>query len=198
MHQLKVKIFLFLVYATTGLNGQAVETSKPIDNEIKMTFPSIYFKHNSLDYALMPYTVDSCYKYIANNINDISDFVIWRDSKESKYLSSERIKKLKIEINKYTPSSKIDIEIIGNGQKVTQRTINEGMDENQIQYLLSLNSVFDIARTGSSTINKLNKRNHKFYPKIWCWKCWKSGFHIKYRRDMRKSEKQNKKPIKNA
>ncbi len=60
-----------------------------------MTFPGIYFKHNSTDYADMPYTVDSCLGYTATHIKDINDFVIWRDSLETEKLTNRRIKKLR-------------------------------------------------------------------------------------------------------
>ena len=51
-----------------------------MDQELKMTYPSIYFVLNSTEYAVMPYTVDSCFKYIAANIKYLNSIVIWRDS----------------------------------------------------------------------------------------------------------------------
>jgi hypothetical protein len=74
------KLILIILFISTGLKGQDTEIETRLSiGELKMNFPSIYFKHNSIDYATMPYTVDSCFKYIALHINDINDFLIVRN-----------------------------------------------------------------------------------------------------------------------
>lgn len=57
------------------------------------------------------------YIYIAIHIKDIKDFVIWRDSSETELLTSKRIKKLKADLNQYTPSKEINIQSIGKSKK---------------------------------------------------------------------------------
>ena len=195
MQQRVVKLLLILLFATIGLYSQNTEIDRLIDNELKMTFPSIYFKHNSSDYAAMPYTTDSCFKYIATHIKDINDLVIWRDSSEKEALTTKRIKKLKAGLNKYTPSKEINIQSMGKEQKISQHTVYNGTDSSQIQYLLALNSVFEIAKT-RLTITK-GKKNHLEHPRIYCWSCWKSGFHMdkssrEYRKMLRAKKKASK------
>ncbi len=51
-----------------------------------------------------------------------------------------------------------------------------GADDAQTQYLLSLNSVFDISKTRFPIIKR--EKNHIERPRIYCWSCWKSGFHM--------------------
>ncbi len=184
---------VLLLSIFTRLYGQNTEIERLIQSELKMTFPSIYFKHNSTDYASMPYTVDSCFEYIALHVKDINDLVIWRDSLETELLSMQRIKKLKAALSKHKETRNLHIESMDNEQKISRHTIEMGVGNKQIQYLLSLNSVFDIAKTRGSMLTKVGKGNHKIHPKIGCWGCWKSGFHIKYRREMRKSKRLNKK-----
>jgi hypothetical protein len=147
---------LFLI--STGLQGQDSNIDRLIKGELKMTFPSIYFKHNSTDYALMPYTVDSCFKYIAAHIKDINCRPIWRDSSETEQLTNERIKKLKLGLNKYLPTKKINIQSMRKAQKISQRTIVKGVDSTQVQYLLSLNSVFDVS--GTIKLKELKEKKH--------------------------------------
>ncbi len=145
--QILSKLILFLFLASSSLYGQGWEIKTRIDfGELKMTFPSIYFKHNSTEYAEMPYTVDSCLKHIATNIKDVTGKPIWRDSAETERLTNERIKKIRTDLSKYT-SSKLAIQSMKTSQKISRRTINLGVDSAQVDYLLSLNSVFDIAKT---------------------------------------------------
>ena len=158
-----------------------------------MTFPSIYFKHQSIDYAPMPYTADSCFRYISLHIKDIHDLVLWRDSLESEKLSNERIKKLKAGLYKYLPGSKVLILSMGKEQKISRHTLQQTTDEKQLNYLLSLNSVFDIAKIRFPKEKTLSVKSHILRPKIWCWGCWKSGFHMdKSSREWRKMERQRK------
>ena len=158
-----------------------------------MTFPSIYFKHNSADYASMPYSVDSCFRYIAANFDDIVSYTIWRDSLETDALSKRRIKKLKTDLNRFTPAGQVEIQSMGKEQKISRYTINKGKDKKQIQYLLSLNSVLDISKTASLGIGsaggkkKWRYRNHIEAPRPWCWGCIKNGYHIKRRMQMKKA-----------
>jgi hypothetical protein len=135
------------------LNSQSSDVETRINNgELKMTFPSIYFKNGSTDYAGMPYTTDSCFKYIADHVKFLNDLNVWRDSSETDQLTYLRIKKLRADLNKYT-SAKLNIRSIGNAQKISRRTIYSGTDSSQIRYLLSLNSVFDV----SGSIRKRKK-----------------------------------------
>jgi hypothetical protein len=170
----KVKIVLILLVCTTCLRAQVKEMDS---GELKMTFPSIYFKHNSTDYATMPYTVDSCFKYIAFHFKDnINSLVIWRDSAETEELTYKRIKKLKIGLNKYKPSGKIEIYSMGKEQKISRHTINMSLNPTEIQYLLTLNSVFDFSKTRFPN----RKKDHRMRPRWWCILCWKAksgGLH---------------------
>lgn len=129
------------------LNAQTAEIDRLVDSEFKMTFPSIYFKNNSTEYSAMPYTVDSCFKYIAKNKKNLNSYPMWRDSTETEQLTKNRIKKLRTDLNKFTPSSKIHFDNMGEVQKVSRHTIDKSLSPEQIQYLLSLNSVLDISGT---------------------------------------------------
>lgn len=141
-----LKFTIILLCFSTRLCGQSSEIKTKIYlGELKMTFPSIYFKHNSTDYAKMPYAVDSCFKYIAANIKNINGRPIWRDSIETEQLTKNRIEKLKADLDTYLGTKKIKIRSMGKEQKISQRTIYNGTDSLQIKYLLSLNSVFDIS-----------------------------------------------------
>jgi hypothetical protein len=176
-----------------------LEIDRLIASELKMSFPSIYFKHNSTDYALMPYSVDSCFKQIALHYDDeINSLVIWRDSAETEELTIKRIKKLRLSLNKYIRSGKIEIHSMGNQQKISRKTINMTSDTSKIKYLLSLNSVLDISKTRvQKGIPKTE--SHIFHPKIWCWNCWKSGFHLDRKsRTLRKMARRNKEVKKTA
>lgn len=157
--------FLFL---SARLGAQSSEIKTRIDfGELRMTFPSIYFKHNSTEYAKMPYTVDSCLKHVAEHIKDVTGKPIWRDSSETEHLTRERIKKIKTDLARYT-SKKLAIESMNTRQKLSRRTINLGVDSAQVDYLLSLNSVFDIAKT---RFQKTSTRSHGLWIFGTCWKC---------------------------
>lgn len=179
-----IKILIFLI-VTTKLQAQDI-------TELKMNFPGIYFKHQSTEYAAMPYTVDSCFNYIAAHIKDINDLVIWRDSLETEKLTKQRIKKLKASLNKHKEARNIYIESMNKAQKISRATINASTDSAKIKYLLSLNSVFEIAQTRSPT-EPSKAMGHILRPKIWCWKCWITGFHMdKSGRAYRKAYKYRK------
>lgn len=187
--QTATKFTIALLFVLAEFKGQNREIQTKLSNgEFQMTFPSIYFKHNSADYAPMPYSVDSCFKYIATHVKDIPDFVIWRDSLETEKLTRLRIKKLKTEFNKFKQARNIYIESMGKKQKISRYTIEKSVDKAQTQYLLSLNSVFDISKTRITEENK--KASHYLRPKIWCWSCWINLFHLnKKGRRMRQNEK---------
>lgn len=188
MKSLRIHILkLFLAFFLAGVSSLAQQTdmSRLIQEELSMTFPSIYFKNNSTDYAVMPYVVDSCFKYIANNVKDIVSYVIWRDSLEPEKLSKQRIKKLKTDLKKYAPKNHVKIESMGSAQKISRNTIRKA-DKQQQEYLLTLNSVLDVSGTHMEA--DAGNRSHIFHPRIWCWKCWKSGFHMDKRsREYRKT-----------
>ena len=181
---------LLLVVITMRLPGQDREIDRLINSELRMTFPSIYFKHNSTDYAGMPYTADSCLRYIAANTKDITGLSIWRDSLETEALSRKRIEKLKAGLLKYAPSAKVQIRSMREKQKISRHTISMSYNDGQKQYLLSLNSVLDIAKARTPVENQSS--NHRLHPKINCWGCWKNGFHLQTWWKMRKIQKQNK------
>ncbi len=160
-----VKLTLLLFFISTRLPGQGSETGKLTKGELKMIFPGIYFKHNTTDYATMPYTVDSCLKYISLHIKDINDLVIWRDSLETEKLTQQRIKKLKTELRKYKVTG-ASIESMGKAQKIFRKTIEANTDSTQINYLLSLNSVFEVAQT------RLPNEASVKPSKKWQLPCW--------------------------
>lgn len=172
MHQRTAKIFFLLLLITTSLIAQNPEVDKLMEGELKMTYPSIYFVHNSTDYAEMPYPVDSCFKYIASHIKYLNSIVIWRDSSETEFLTETRIKKLKLDLNKYIPYGNVDIESMENEQKISQRTIRKASDEKQLQYLLSFNSVLDVS--GAIRHRKKWRRTH-VEGRIFCPECWQRG-----------------------
>jgi hypothetical protein len=188
MRQQTIKLFLILIVLSTSFNAQNTEINRLVKSELEMTFPSIYFKNNSTDYAKMPYTVDSCLKYIAENLDDIVSYTIWRDSNETDQLTKSRIKKIKANLKKYTPGWQIEIQSMGKEQKISRRTIDKGADKKQIQYLLSLNSVLDISKTAGAK-KKWKNRNHVELPRPWCWGCIKSGFHTKRRMQMKRARR---------
>ena len=179
------KILLILLVCTSRLLAQGPEIDNRLKSgELDMTFPSIYFKHNSLDYAEMPYSVDSCFKYIAAKIEYLNSLVVWRDSSETDQLTYKRIQKLRAGLNKYT-KVKPNIVSMGKAQKISQRTIYTDTDSAQIQYLLSLNSVFDVSGTRLPNKKKLKNKSHVELPRPWCFNCWKHGFHIKERKTLK-------------
>jgi len=190
MHKI-AKLIIISLLAIAGLHAQEAETDRLIEGELKMNFPGIYFKHNSADYAVMPYSVDSCFKYIALNFDEsINSLVIWRDSSETEILANKRIQKLKLALKKYIKNNKTDIYSMGDQQKVSRYTIRQTNNNNKINYLLSLNSVFEVSKTRIT--NKLKYTNHVMRPSITCWGCWKSGFHWRTRMKLKKMEKRNK------
>jgi hypothetical protein len=171
------KLTLILFCFSASLHGQNSEIDRLVAGELKMTFPSIYFKHNSADYATMPYSVDSCFKYIATNIKNLNSYPIWRDTTEKERLTIIRIQKLKSDLNKFVPSKQIHFQSMGTAQKISRRTIEKSVDNKQTEYLLSLNSVLDVsgAIKNKMTLGK-EKKQRKGIPRlVWCG--WKYGFH---------------------
>lgn len=188
MRKLSNFIFVFL-FLCSALSAQVTEIDRLIANEFKMTFPSIYFKHNSNQYAAMPYTPDSCYKYIADHFNaDVTQLLIWRDSSETEELTKERTVILKAGIRKYKRKGRIRIESMGSEQKVSRHTINLTNDSAKINYLLSFNSVMDFSNTNFPVMKK-NKGDHVMHPRIMCIKCWQNGFHVIERHRRKKRER---------
>jgi hypothetical protein len=185
---------ILFVFAT-GLRGQYSGIDRLIEGELRMTFPSIYFKNNSTDYASMPYTVDSCFKYIAANIKNLNSYVIWRDSAETDQLTESRIKRVKTDLNKYTSSDKIHFHNMREAQKISRRTVDESVDDKQGQYLLSLNSVLDVSGTVSLSKKKsIFRRRTHLEGRYLCFGCWRRGaFSKEYQRlHGRKKKPQNK------
>ncbi|MGZ4055701.1 MAG: hypothetical protein ACXVPU_08015 [Bacteroidia bacterium] len=152
-----------------------------MEGDLKMTYPSIYFIHNSTEYAQMPYTVDSCFKYIASHLKYLNSIVIWRDSSETELLTNSRIKKIKLDLNKYTSYGDVDIGSMENEQKISQRTIRKATNDKQLQYLLSINSVLDVS--GAIRHKKKWRRTHA-QGRIFCLQCWRRGafFHKKIKK----------------
>lgn len=190
-------LLFFFIAVAMQLKSQSTSLERQIDSEFKMTFPSIYFKTNSTDYAPMPYSVDSCLKHMAANAKDINSYALWRDSSETEILSKQRIKKLELALRQYRPKEKIRIQSMDSLQKISRFTINTSTSQEQRAYLLSLNSVLDISKV-RFTKETSQKTSHIYHPKIWCWDCWKSGFHMdKSSRDIRKIARHNKQKQKN-
>lgn len=179
------KTFIFLLLITTTLHAQNPEVEKLMEGELKMTYPSIYFVHNSTDYATMGYTADSCFKYIASHLKYLNSIVIWRDSSETEILTTARIKKLKLDLNKYVPSRNINIESMENQQKLSQRTIKKASNDKELQYLLSFNSVLDVS--GAIRHRKKWRRTH-VEGRVFCIECWQRG--VFFRKKVKKKEKQ--------
>lgn len=165
---------ILLLLISSGLRAQDAEIDRLMKSEFKMTFPSIYFKHQSTEYAAMPYTVDSCFNFIAVHFKDnFNKLVIWRDSAETEELTKQRIEKLKAGLKKYLPSEKIEIHSMGKEQKISRQTINRSSDSTKTGYLLSLNSVLDISKTGFPPEKKSKKKKRRRLV----WTGWKNGFH---------------------
>ena len=72
--------------------------------------------------------------------------------------------------------------------------LKKNVDETQIQYLLSLNCVFDISKT---RITKNMSDSHYLRPKIWCWNCWINLFHLNKRGRIMRQMERNKKKLQN-
>lgn len=184
---------IILLFISSALPAQVPEIDRLVANELKMTFPSIYFQHNSTEYAKMPYTADSCYKYIANNFKaDVTELVIWRDSAETEQLTNDRIKILKAGLKKYLLKGKIEIESMGDEQKVSRQTIGLTTDSSKINYLLSLNSAMDFSNT-NFPVKKKNLSDHVMHPKIYCLACWAHFFWIDERHERKKRARDKKK-----
>ncbi|HEY1038652.1 MAG TPA: hypothetical protein VGF30_04565 [Bacteroidia bacterium] len=173
MRTFTIFIIAFLFVATT-IRAQESEIDRLMSSELKMTFPGIYFKHNSTDYAPMPYTVDSCFKFIALQFDkNLNDLVIWRDSLESEALTTKRIQKLKVGLKKHIKTGNIEIYAMGGEQKIARRTIHMTSDTGKINYLLTLNSVFEISKTHIAPQKKEQKKSRRRLV----WTGWKTGFH---------------------
>ncbi|MDX2174408.1 MAG: hypothetical protein SFY56_15000 [Bacteroidota bacterium] len=186
------KLLFLLLFSPFALNAQ-IEETMPGSGELSMTFPSIYFKHNSTEYAVMPYSVDSCFKSIAHRFEaSVNSLVIWRDSIETEALTEKRIKKLKVALRKYKSLKEINIHSMGNEQKISRYTINKPENTEQKHYLLTLNSVLDVSKTIIPAKNNKRELNHLERPRITCWSCWIHGFHLKTRWKLRKVLKQAK------
>lgn len=189
--QTLVKFTIILFFISVRLQGQELEIDRLIQSELKMTFPSIHFKHKSTDYASMPYSVDSSFKYIASRFDEnINSLVIWRDTAETEDLTNKRIKKIKKALKKYLQTKEFEIYSMSNEQKVSRHTINMTSDSSKIKYLLTLNSVFDISKT---RLPFKSKDSHIIHPNIFCKSCWKNGFHLdKKSRTIRKMARRKK------
>lgn len=179
-------LIVLLICFSLQFHAQENEIDRLIKSELKMTFPSIHFKHESADYAAMPYSVDSCLNYIARNFDEnINSLVIWRDTAETEALTNNRIKKLKTALKKYLKTKEFEIYSMGNEQKVSRHTIKMTTESSKINYLLTLNSVFDISKTRRPFSKKLS---HLYRPKLFCWACFKSFYHLdKKSRNLRKA-----------
>lgn len=175
--QALIKLLIVILFIPTRFQGQEHEIDRLIAGELKMTFPSIYFKHNSTDYADMPYKVDSCFRHIALNYDkNLNSLVIWRDSMETEALTSRRIKKLNSELKKYIKDGVVEIYSMKERQKVSRRTISMTSSEAKIDYLLTLNSVFDISKTRLAHKQIKKKKERKAIPHL-VWTGWRTGFH---------------------
>jgi hypothetical protein len=174
MQPRSTKIILIILVCTFSLHGQKNSTQARLNNaELSMAYPNIYFKHNSIEYAQMPYSVDSCFKYIAVNIKNLYSLDIYRDSSETDQLTYKRIKKLQADMKKYLSSGRLNIKSAGKAQKISQHVIYKGSDSTQIQYLLSLNSVFDVS--GSLMKKKIKMKKPKKNKIHCCLICVAAG-----------------------
>lgn len=172
-----IKLLLIILFIPARLDAQEHEIDRLITGELKMTFPSIYFKHNSTEYADMPYRVDSCFKHIAFNYDkDLNSLVIWRDSMETEELTNRRIKKLNSELRKYIKGTVVEIYSMKQKQKISRRTINMTSNEAKIDYLLTLNSVCDMSKTRMAHKTIKRKKERKSIPHL-VWTGWRTGFH---------------------
>jgi len=164
-----------LLFLSTGLPGQDSEVATRLESgELKMTFPSIYFKHNSIDYAPMPYSADSCFKYIATKIKELNSYPVWRDIHEKERLTYFRIKKLQEDLYNYLPSNNIRFQSMGAAQKISKQTIQKA-DATHVEYLLTLNSVLDVSGAIKNKTNKEKKQRRGIPRLVWCG--WQYGFH---------------------
>lgn len=132
---MKKIVALFFIFVSSCCIGQ--DKSK-----FHMEFPNIYFKNQTTEYAEMPYSIESCFKFIKTYIKEIKGYAMSRDSSETDALSKQRIIKIKKDLNKFIPSEKINI-MLGFGDRISQKIIDKGVGYKEIQFLLSLNSVFE-------------------------------------------------------
>jgi REP element-mobilizing transposase RayT len=193
--QVYQKWMVILVLTPTAIKAQDIGLDSRLKSgELNMTFPSIHFKHQSTDYAIMPYSVDSCLKYIASHFDEnINSLVIWRDSVETDELTSKRIKKLRSALKKYLQAKEFEIYDAGDEQKVSRHTIKMTTDSSKIKYLLTLNSVFDISKTRKRFETS---QSHVLRPRVFCWNCIKNGYHLdKKSRGMRKASRRNRRKL---
>ena len=86
-------------------------------------------------------------------------------------------------MNKYTAYGNVDIESMGEEQKISQRTIRKATDEKQKQYLLSFNSVLDVS--GAIRHRKRWRRTH-VEGRIFCMECWQRG--VFFRKKVKKKD----------
>ena len=191
MQHILLKIGFPLLLVANVLFSQNNDLNRLPDKELQMTFPSIYFKHNSTDYAKMPYKVDSCFKYIALHFDqNINSLVIWRDSLETEVLTNARIKKLSAQLKKHLRKNNFEIISMADQQKISRYTLQKTDEQTNRDYLLSLNSCFDFSKT---KVPLKTTNSHIIRPKIWCKDCWKNGFHLdKKSRTLRKIARKNK------
>lgn len=180
-----------LLLVANVLFSQNNDLNRLPDKELQMTFPSIYFKHNSTNYAEMPYKVDSCFKYIALHFDqNINSLVIWRDSSETEALTKARIKKLSAPLKKHLRKNNFEIISMADQQKISRYTLQKSVEQTNRDYLLSLNSCFDFSKT---KVPLKTTNSHIIRPKIWCKDCWRNGFHMdKKSRNLRKVARKNK------
>jgi predicted transglutaminase-like cysteine proteinase len=140
-----MKLKFFIIILVLGFSSQFYGQMKH-----KMEFPNIYFKLNSTDYAEMPYKVDSCFKFI---INDLSkdplynkiELAIWRDSCETEQLTKRRIKKIKNELSKFNVENKFEFKDSGSWQKYANAWKLKDDKKGDInRYILTLGSMLEV------------------------------------------------------
>ncbi len=172
---MRSKFIVLLFLFSASLLAQRSDIDTRMENgELKMTFPSIYFKHNSTEYAKMPYSVDSCFKYIAAKIKELNSYPVWRDLNEKERLTIMRIEKLKADIAKYVPSNKIQFQSMGSAQKISRHSISKA-NSIQADHLITLNSVLDVSGALKNKEMGQKKQRRGFPRLVWCG--WKRGFH---------------------
>ena len=129
------KILFLILISVTSLRGQSDQ---------QMTFPNIYFKLNTADYAKMPYTVDSCLKFLVNNIKAKGEpnLAMFRDTVETDLLCKRRIKRFKYDLNKYMAADNLKIFIV----PVSWQTVYEQAKKSppNKMYLSSLGAMLQI------------------------------------------------------
>jgi len=122
----------------------------------------------------MPYSVDSCFKYIATKIKELNSYPVWRDINEKERLTYFRIKQLQADLVKYLPANNIRFQSMGAAQKISKQTIQKA-DTKQAQYLLTLNSVLDVSGALKNKNSKEKKQRRGIPRLVWCG--WQYGFH---------------------